>query len=100
MTQGLFSRLGWLLGGGRRENDVKESIEDILEEEDTSDALSPKERAMLRNLLKFGSLKVADLMVPRADIVAVEVLRVRLPQFPRSERLREIRRSAIRTRRR
>lgn len=72
-AQGLFSRLGWLLGGGRRENDVKESIEDILEEEDTSDALSPKERAMLRNLLKFGSLKVADLMVPRADIVAVEV---------------------------
>ncbi len=69
---GLFSRLGWLLRGGRRESDVKESIEDILEEEDTSDALSPKERAMLRNLLKFGGLKVADLMTPRADIVGVE----------------------------
>ncbi|MFT3810209.1 MAG: hemolysin family protein [Micropepsaceae bacterium] len=73
-AQGLFSRLGWLLGGGKRENDVKESIEDILEEgeEEGSDELSPKERAMLRNLLKFGSLKVADLMIPRADIVAVE----------------------------
>ncbi len=74
-AQGLFSRLGWLLGGSKRENDVKESIEDILEEgeEEGSDELSPKERAMLRNLLKFGSLKVADLMSPRADIVAVEV---------------------------
>ena len=70
---GLFSRLGWLLRGARREGDVKESIEDILEEEDTSDTLSPKERAMLRNLLKFGGLKVADLMSPRADIVGVEV---------------------------
>lgn len=70
---GLFSRLGWLLRGGRRENDVKESIEDILQEEDTSEALSPKERVMLRNLLRFGSLKVDDLMVPRADIVGVEV---------------------------
>lgn len=72
-ASGLFSRLSWLLRGGRRENDVKESIEDILQEEDTSQALSPKERVMLRNLLKFGGLKVDDLMVPRADIVGVEV---------------------------
>ncbi len=27
---------------------------------------------MLANLLKFGELKVSDVMVPRADIVAVE----------------------------
>jgi len=72
-ASGLFSRLGSLLRGTRRENDVKESIEDILQEEDTSEALSPKERAMLRNLLRFGSLKIDDLMVPRADIVGVEV---------------------------
>ncbi len=70
---GLFSRLGALLGGGRRDADIKESIEDILEEEDAEAELSPKERAMLRNLLKFGSLKVEDLMVPRADIIGVEV---------------------------
>lgn len=70
---GLFSRLGAMLSGAKRENDVKESIEDILQEEDPDQALSPKERAMLRNLLKFGGLKVEDLMVPRADIVGVEV---------------------------
>lgn len=70
---GLFTRLGALLGGGRRDADIKESIEDILEEEDVGEELSPKERAMLRNLLKFGSLKVEDLMVPRADIIGVEV---------------------------
>ena len=70
---GLFAGLASFLRGGRRDNDVKESIEDILEEEDAEEALSPKERAMLRNLLKFGELKVSDLMTPRADIVGVEV---------------------------
>jgi magnesium and cobalt transporter len=34
--------------------------------------LSQQERVMLANLLKFGELKVSDVMVPRADIVAVE----------------------------
>jgi CBS domain containing-hemolysin-like protein len=69
---GMMSMLQSFLGGGRKEGDVKESIEDILEEEDAEEELSPKERAMLLNLLKFGELKVSDLMVPRADIVAVE----------------------------
>lgn len=69
---GMMALLGSFLGGGRKEGDVKESIEDILEEEDAEQELSPKERAMLLNLLKFGELKVSDLMVPRADIVAVE----------------------------
>ena len=70
---GRFAGLASFRRGGRRDNDVKESIEDILEEEDAEEALSPKERAMLRNLLKFGELKVSDLMTPRADIVGVEV---------------------------
>jgi CBS domain containing-hemolysin-like protein len=34
--------------------------------------LSAQERTMLSNLLKVGELKVNDVMVPRADIVAVE----------------------------
>lgn len=70
---GLFGRIGAMLRGARRDNDVKESIEDILEEEDTEESLSPKERVMLRNLLKFGELTVFDLMTPRADIVGLEI---------------------------
>lgn len=69
---GLLGLIGTLLGGGRKEHDIKESIEDILEDEEDEQSLSPKERAMLRNVLKFGGLKVADLATPRADIVAVE----------------------------
>ena len=50
------------------------SLEEMIEESEreTKD-LSSQERLMLGNLLKFGELTVADVMVPRADIVAVEV---------------------------
>jgi len=45
----------------------------VIEEADRqSAALSVQERVMLANLLKFGELRVKDVMVPRADIVAVE----------------------------
>ena len=34
--------------------------------------LERRERSMVLNILNFGELKVADIMVPRADIIAVE----------------------------
>ncbi len=69
---GFLSKLNGLLFGSREDPDVKDTIEDILEEEEAEEELSPKERLMLRNLLKFGELTADELMVPRADIVAVE----------------------------
>ena len=52
---------------------MRESLEEVIEEsERESPALSSQERVMLSNLLKFGELKVADVMVPRADIIAVD----------------------------
>ena len=52
---------------------MRESLEEVIEEsERQSPALSQQERVMLANLLAFGELKVQDIMVPRADIVAVE----------------------------
>jgi CBS domain containing-hemolysin-like protein len=36
------------------------------------DAFSPDERAMLHNILRFREVRVEDIMVPRADIEAVE----------------------------
>jgi magnesium and cobalt transporter len=52
---------------------IRESLEEVIEESDRqSTELSPQERRMLSNLLKFGELRVGDVMVPRADIVAVE----------------------------
>ena len=52
---------------------IRESLEEVIEESDReSPALSAQERVMLGNLLTFGELKVRDVMVPRADIVAVD----------------------------
>ena len=52
---------------------MRESLEEVIEESDReSPALSMQERVMLGNLLRFGELKVQDVMVPRADIIAVE----------------------------
>ncbi len=52
---------------------IRESLEEVIEEsERESPALEAQERIMLGNLLRFGELKVADVMVPRAEIIAVE----------------------------
>ena len=51
----------------------RESIEEIIEGHDEG-ALpgEVEERTMFRNLLDFGRLDVADVMVPRADILSVQ----------------------------
>jgi CBS domain containing-hemolysin-like protein len=62
----------FLFGGG--ESSLRESIEDVLEESqgETAD-FSDEERHMLKNLLGFRDVRLDDVMVPRADIDAVEV---------------------------
>jgi CBS domain containing-hemolysin-like protein len=50
---------------------VREDLEDALAEADEDPTFSPYERAMLKNVLGFHRLRVDDVMVPRADIVAV-----------------------------
>jgi magnesium and cobalt transporter len=50
---------------------MRESIEEAIEEADREADFSAPEQKMLANLLKFGDLRVSDVMIPRADIVAV-----------------------------
>ena len=69
----LLKRLSQLLRGSTQAAAIRESVEAAIEESDRqSPALSAPEQMMLANLLKFGELKVRDVMVPRAEIVAVE----------------------------
>lgn len=66
----------WLRGLGRpREGDatLREALGELIEETDAAAAeIDPQERALLANILKLHELTVRDVMVPRADIVAVE----------------------------
>lgn len=64
----------WL---GEAENgNLKETLEELIEEaeqEAGTSTFSEQERALVRNALSFGELRVDDVMVPRADIEGVEV---------------------------
>jgi CBS domain containing-hemolysin-like protein len=60
---------------GARRASLRESLEGVLREDAMalSEALSANERLMLRNVLGLRDLRVDDVMVPRADIDAVEI---------------------------
>ncbi|HWA91525.1 MAG TPA: hemolysin family protein [Rhizomicrobium sp.] len=69
----LLKRLSQLLRGDATTTAIRESLETAIEESEREHAdLSPQERLMLANLLKVGGLRVNDVMVPRADIVAAD----------------------------
>lgn len=61
-----------LFGGG--EVNLRESLEDVLDEagHEDDDDFSPEERHMFKNLLGFRDVRLDDVMVPRAEIEAVE----------------------------
>ena len=70
MLTGLVRRF---LRGRHEAAQLRESLEEVIEESDAGDRpLAREERSMVLNILNFGELKVADIMVPRADIIAVE----------------------------
>ncbi|MGH6865717.1 MAG: hemolysin family protein [Methyloceanibacter sp.] len=68
--QSWFERLLQTFGLGE-EPDLRELIEDALARSE-SDSFTAQERSMLLRILRFGTLTVEDVMVPRADIIAVE----------------------------
>jgi CBS domain containing-hemolysin-like protein len=58
---------------GLRSQTLRETLEAGLKEQPQADAaFSVEEREMLRRLLRFGVLRVEDIIVPRADIIAIE----------------------------
>ncbi|MBT5434708.1 MAG: CBS domain-containing protein, partial [Rhodospirillaceae bacterium] len=66
---------GWLrrMLGGRNGESLRETVGELLDDyEEGGETLSDAERSMLVNLLEFGELRVDDVMVPRADVVAVD----------------------------
>ncbi|WP_406873478.1 hemolysin family protein [Aminobacter sp. P9b] len=53
---------------------IREEIVDALAETGSdADSFSPGERAMLNNILRLREVRVEDVMVPRADIEAIEL---------------------------
>ena len=50
----------------------REIAEALLTDAESDTAFSPEERAMIHNILRFREVRVEDVMVPRADIEAVD----------------------------
>ncbi len=67
-----YDKLLLRLGLKSRES-LRDDLEDVLAETAEDPEFSPQERAMLKNVLGFHRIRVDDVMVPRADIVAVPV---------------------------
>ena len=69
---------GWLAGlrarlGIGNAPTLRDTLEEALRGDDqTGTAFSSAEREMLLRMLEFGTLRVDDVMVPRADITAIE----------------------------
>ena len=65
---GFFARLRG------REPSLRESLEDVFEEHrDDSFDMTAEERIMLMNIVTLRELDIEDVMVPRADIIAVDI---------------------------
>ncbi len=70
--------LAWLtrrLRSGARKSDdpVREAIEELMESDGDGDSIDAHERVLLANMLRLRDLTAYDVMIPRADIVAVDV---------------------------
>ncbi|MBT6960242.1 MAG: magnesium/cobalt efflux protein, partial [Rhodospirillaceae bacterium] len=71
----LMSRLrAWLSPGSADTGSVRDVIEELIEDQpDTDDAIDAHERILLSNVLKQRDVTVEKIMVPRTDIVSVEL---------------------------
>jgi CBS domain containing-hemolysin-like protein len=65
-----FGRLKSVLGF-KNTASIRDDIEDALELRGPAAEFTAQERAMLRNILSIRSVKLADVMIPRGDIIAV-----------------------------
>jgi CBS domain containing-hemolysin-like protein len=64
---GLRARLGLPVG-----QSLRDTLEDALRADVKNAEFTSDERRMLLSLLRFGRLRVEDVMVPRADIIALD----------------------------
>jgi CBS domain containing-hemolysin-like protein len=62
----LRSLFGW------RATTLRADLTEFLDEEPTESGFSPDERRMLKNILGLRERRLQDVMVPRADIIAVQ----------------------------
>jgi CBS domain containing-hemolysin-like protein len=66
LTRALRALFGW------KSSTIRADLKDVLEDGAGETGFSPAERVMLKNILGLRERRVVDVMVPRADIIAVQ----------------------------
>src|SRR5437868_340077 len=71
------SLLHWLktLFSSDKDSSLRQSLEDVIEgheAQNPEDSIRAEAKSMMINLIAFADLRVDDVMVPRADIIAIE----------------------------
>ena len=69
--EGFFARALRAIFGWKSVS-IRADLKDVLEDGAGAHGFSPQETAMLRNILALRERRVEDVMVPRADIIAVQ----------------------------
>lgn len=69
--EGWFDRLRAAVG--LKNLSFRRELEEALESEDDDGGFSAEERALLHNILELREVRVEDIMVPRADVEAIEI---------------------------
>jgi len=68
-----------------RDKGLSQDLQDVIETHEAQNPggdLGTETKSMMRNLIAFSDLRVDDVMVPRADILAIELIKdVQLPAF-------------------
>ena len=70
---GLRNWLRQLVGQRNGETSLREELEELIEEHQEEEPIDAHERKLLTNILKLHEINAADIMVPRVDIVALEI---------------------------
>src|SRR5882672_11991991 len=66
LTRALRALFGW------KSSTIRADLKDVLEDSAGETGFSPTERTMLKNILGLRERRIVDVMVPRADIIAVQ----------------------------
>ncbi len=74
-SSGLMGWVRQIVGANRNGGSLRQVIENYIEDHDSTvtASVAAHERALLNNIIKLRDLTVVDVMIPRADISAIDV---------------------------
>lgn len=75
-TANLFRRIAQFFFGTEEERELKEAIADVISESQTDEdgqKAARHQRLLISNVLKLNDMRTFDVMVPRADIVGLDI---------------------------